>query len=184
MEKYRLNVFMWLCDHDYVGITSADQNLSLFELGGTFSRLNQEYKEGNRTVLDTPDELFDKFMAIATCLPADAKGWPTNLCTTFQSALTNDLRNTMENDTDFKQPELKSLTTKALQLDTLCQVRAHAVTHFKKLQNQKTQIDDTIRSLMGSRRHGSVNITLPELDNNQQPPSGSTYCQRNLSQAD
>ena len=63
---------MWLCEQDYVGITSADQNLSSIKLGRTLSRFNQEYKEGNRMVLDTPDELFDKFMAIATCLSVNA----------------------------------------------------------------------------------------------------------------
>ena len=65
---------MWLFEQDYICIESADQNLSLIDLGLTLSRLNQKYKEDNRMVLDTPDELFDKYMAIAICLPADAKG--------------------------------------------------------------------------------------------------------------
>ena len=90
----------------------------------------------------------------------------------------------MANDTDFKQPELTSLTTKALQLDALRQVRSHDVTHFKKLQDQKTQINDAVRSLMGSRRHGNVNDNFPELENNQQPSSGPTYYQQNSSQAE
>ena len=135
-------------------------------------------------VLDTPYELFDKFMAISTYLPADAKGWPANLSYTFQSALTNNLSDTIANDTDFKQPELTPLTTKALQLDALRQVRSHDVTHFKKLQDQKTQIDDAVRSLMGSRRHGNVNDNFPELENNQQLSSGPTYYQQNSSQAE
>ena len=32
MYKCRLDVFMWLCEQDYVGITSSDQDLSLIEL--------------------------------------------------------------------------------------------------------------------------------------------------------
>ena len=173
---------MWICEQDYVGITSADKNLSLIELGRTLSKLKQEYKEGNQTILDTPDELFDKFMAISTCLPHDGKGWPANLCSTFQSALTHDLGDAMANDTSFKQPELTSLTTKALQLDALRQVRAHAVTHFKKLQDQKTQIDSAVRSLMGSRRHGNIHVTNSEHNADQQSPHNTSNLQRNPSQ--
>ena len=180
MDKCRLDVFIWLCEH-YVGITSAAKNLRLIELGRTLSKLKQKYKEGNRTVVDTPYELFDKFMAIATCLSQDAKGWPANLCSTFQSALTHDLGDAMVNDTVFQQPDLISLTTKALQLNALRQVMSHTVTHFKKLQDQKSQIDYAVRSLMGSRRHGNIHLTNSESNTDQQrPPNSNVYFQRNV----
>ena len=160
---------MWLCEKDYVGITSAYNNLSLIDLGRALSTLKQEYKEGNQTISGTPDELFDKFMDIATCLPQDSREWPINLCSTFQLGLTHDLGNTMVNDTTFKQPELTSLTTKSLQLDALRRVRAHDVVHFKRLQDQMTQISDAIRSLMGSRHHGNIHFTNLVSNTGQQP---------------
>ena len=72
LDKCRLDIFMWLCEQNYVGASDADKNLSLIKLGHALSKLKQEYKDGNRTVIDTPDKLFDKFTAIATYLPNDA----------------------------------------------------------------------------------------------------------------
>ena len=95
LDKCRLDVFMCLCEQNYVGATNIDKSLSLVELGHALSKLKQEYKDNNRIVIDTPDELFDKFTAIATCLPDDASNWPTTLCTTYYSALTKDLIDSM-----------------------------------------------------------------------------------------
>ena len=181
MDRCRLDVFMWLCKQDYVGITSSDNNLSLIELRQALSTLKQEHKEGNETILGTPDELFDNFMAIATCFPQDDREWPINLCSTFQSGLNHDLGDTMENDTTFQQPDLTSLTTKSLQLDALRWVQAHAVVHFKRLQDQTTQIGDAIRSLMGSRHHSNMHFTNLGSNTGQQPPYDPTNLNHTLS---
>ena len=91
----------------------------------------------------------------------------------------------MANNTVFQQPDLTSLTTKSLKLNALYQVKSHAVTQFKKLQDQKTLIDDAVRSMMGSRRDGSIHLTNSEQNTDQQRPSnGHVYFQRNASQAE
>ena len=182
LDKCRLDVFMCLCEQNYVGASDIDKSLSLVELGHALSKLKQEYRDNNRIVIDTPDELFDRFTAIATCLPDDASNWPTTLCTTYYSALTKDLIDSMADDKTFKMPKLTTLHTKSLQLDALRTVRSNAVVNFNKLQKQSSTIDDAVQKLLGSRRNGNTHLTSGNFSH--EPIAGSNYLQRNASLAE
>ena len=46
--------------------------------------------------IDTPDELYAKYIGIIGSLPNDASLWSITLCSLFFSALTTNLRDKME----------------------------------------------------------------------------------------
>ena len=86
---------------------------------------------------DTPDEIFDKFTRFSVSLSDDAITWPIRLCYTFLLALTTDLSEYTTEDPNFIMPNLTTLTTKALQLEALCNIRLHASKSFRNLSKQK-----------------------------------------------
>ena len=66
--------------------------------------LKQELKDvGGRTKVDTPDEIFNKYLQLSTSLPTDALSWPIQLCSSFFAALTPELAERMTTDA-FRMP--------------------------------------------------------------------------------
>ena len=95
--------------------------------------------------MDTPDDLYGKFIGIMAGLPDDASKWSLPLCTTFFSALSISLQEKMDEDS-FDMPSHSGLTSKKLQLKALCQVWEAAVKSFKALNDEEKRL----RRLMGS----------------------------------
>ena len=85
-------------------------------------------KIGNRMMTDTPDELYGKIIGIVAGLPEDAT-WPL-------PALIIPLQDRME-DENFHIPPLHGLTTKTLQLGTLCLVRSAVAASCRLLNDEE-----------------------------------------------
>ena len=95
------------------------------------SSLKQEWVLGDgKPSVDTPDELFNRTLQLATWLPDDATTWPLQLCSTYFSVLTSNLSHQMTEEDKFVMPVLHLLTTKASQLNALRSVRTSAATSF------------------------------------------------------
>ena len=76
--------------------------------------LTQTYTLGQRLMVNTPEELFYKFMQLSVSLLDYATTWPIQLCLTYYSALDKDLVESTTSDSIFKMPMLTTLTTKAV----------------------------------------------------------------------
>ena len=68
---------------------------------------------GHKT--DTPDDLYAKYISIVAGLLDDASVWFVNLCSTYFSSLTTNLKDKMEKSS-FCMPSLNNMGTKALQV--------------------------------------------------------------------
>jgi len=118
-ERCKLDVYLNLCSQDYVGNTLVDTALNAQEICRRLSEVKQEYRDnGGRTKVDSPDELFNKYLQLSTSLSDNAHEWPLQLCSAFFAALTPELAERMTTDA-FRMPPLTLLTTKAKQLDAL-----------------------------------------------------------------
>jgi len=75
-DQCRLDVYLHECHRFYVGNKTVDKDTCMLEVCREIASLKQEYRDGNgRLVIDTPEELFMKFLAYAGRLPNCARGW-------------------------------------------------------------------------------------------------------------
>ena len=148
-DQCRLDVYLDACRKFYVGTTSVDGTTSMMEVCREISELRMEYKDSNgRTVVDTPEELFMKVLALAGSLPECAKGWPIQLCSTYYTALSSSISCRMMACKDYTTPSLVGLDTKRLQLEALQQVRSGASRHHKELVEEDLRLDKKLRTMM------------------------------------
>jgi len=83
-DQCRLDIYLYACCRFYVGNATVDKDTSILEVCREIASLNQEYRDGNgRLVVDTPEELFMKFLAYAGSLPDCARGWSIQLWSTY-----------------------------------------------------------------------------------------------------
>jgi len=69
-DQCRLDIYLNACRRCYVGNAMVDKDTSMLEVCREMSSLKQEYRNGNgRLVVDTPEELFMKFLAYIGSLP-------------------------------------------------------------------------------------------------------------------
>ena len=157
-ESCKLDIFLYLCRLNYVGHDKIDVTMNTQEVCTQISELQQSYVYNGNSNVDTPEELFNKFTSLTVNLPDNAVTWSIQLCSTYFAALTKDLVENMTADTSFKMPDLTTLTTKALQLGALRDVRNQATKSFKNLAKQKDLMTKMFNSLQSSHTRGSMNF--------------------------
>ena len=107
-------------DINYVGYDEVDPALHVQDVSKQLSLIKQTYTSQGRIVELTPDKLFNKFCALLVSLPENAKTWPVQLCSLFLRALNSELADHVMTESGFAMSNLTTLTTKALQLNSLC----------------------------------------------------------------
>ena len=125
-DQCKLEIIMHLCRLNYVGYTKVDVELNTLEVCSQISEVKQVYCKGGRVQHNTPDELYDRYSILAVSLPADSKGWLIQLCSSYFAALLKDLAEHITTETLFVMPDLTTLTTEALQLNALRDIRQFA----------------------------------------------------------
>jgi len=139
-EQCKLDVYLNLCEQDYVGDDLVDNALNAQEVCRKIGEIKQEWKDGSgRMKMETPDEIFNKYLQLATSLPTDALTWPIQLCSSYFAALSPDLAERMTTKV-FCMPSLVMLTTKSKQLEALRAVRRQAAITLKALEEEKTRM--------------------------------------------
>ena len=113
-DKCHLDIFLHLCQHDYVGHNNVDPSLNVVDVCHTINNLNQVTLVNGLLIVNTPDELFDKFNELTVNLPDDTTKWTLQLCSAYLSALSPYLSERITSDSSFSMPNLLTLTTKAL----------------------------------------------------------------------
>jgi len=94
VDQYRLDIYLRAYRRFYVGNATVDKYTSMLEVCREIVSLKQEYRDGNgRLVVDTPEELFMKFLAYAGSLPDFVRGWSIQLCSTYYTALSSVVTN-------------------------------------------------------------------------------------------
>jgi hypothetical protein len=188
-DRCKLDIYLNLCFQDYVGSDNVDTSLNVQEVSRKITSLRQAWKDTQgRAQMDTPDELFNKYLQLSASLPQDVQEWPLQLCTAYYSALSPSLSEKMALE-QFKMPALIMLTTKSKQLEALRVVRAHAATCFKVLEDEESRMNKMLRAMIGSKKGNVMNTQYTDESQNG-PASGNegarsqVYFQRSMSQAE
>ena len=159
-DKCMLDVFLELCREDYVGGFDVSSKRKLVhEICKIIGGMTQEFvsPRGNKGI-DTPDELYAKFLSIVSALPDDASLWSITLCSAYYSALSLPLRDKMELSA-FVMPALNTMGTKALQIAGLRIVRTAAVTSYSALMEEEQRMRRMFPQLCTTRQQrASLNI--------------------------
>jgi len=146
-DRCKLNVYLNLCCQDYVGDDIVDAALNAQEVCRRIGDLKHEYKDnGNRTKVDSPVELFNKFLQFSTSLPDNTQEWCLQLCSAYFAALTPELAERMTTDA-FRMPHLTVLTTRAQQLDALRFIRKYAAVSFKSLEDERDRMSKMLKQM-------------------------------------
>ena len=95
------------------------------------SSLRQVQYNNGWVTYDAPNKLFDKFSSLAVSLPNNLSTWSIQLCSCILSFLSRELVDHVTSDKSFKMPDLTKLSSKALQLNALRDIRSYAATSFK-----------------------------------------------------
>ena len=94
-----LDIFLEICREDYVGGDDA----------GSKSKLVHEVCKKIVIIeifsADTPDEIYAKYISMVAGLPDDVSLWSVILCASYYSALSNNLKDKME-ESNFCMPPL------------------------------------------------------------------------------
>jgi len=188
-DRCKLDIYLNLCFQDYVGSDNVDTSLNVQEVSRKITSLRQSWKDTHgRSQMDTPDELFNKYLQLSASLPHDVQEWPLQLCTAYYSALSPSLSEKMALE-QFKMPALVMLTTKSKQLEALRVVRAHAATCFKVLEDEESRMNKMLRAMIGPKKGNVMNTQYTEEHRNapaftNEEARSQVYFQRSMSQAE
>ena len=137
--KCMFDTFLDICRQDYVGEISGDAVTKLIhEVCKQISAVKMEKRHGQRCI-DTPDEIYAKYISILSGLPHDADKWSITICSSYFSCLPLSLQDKMEED-GFTMPNLSGQTTKTLQIQALCVVQTASAASFKTLQDEEFRL--------------------------------------------
>ena len=121
----------------------------MMEICKEISELRMEWRDTNgRMVVDTPEGLFTKFLALAGSLPDCARGWPIQLCSTYYSALPLSITNRMISSKEYTSPSLVGLDNKQSQLEALQIVRAGATRSHRELADEDERMEKKLKVMM------------------------------------
>jgi len=83
-DQCRLDIYLHACCKFYVGNAKVDENTSMMKVCREISVLSQEWRDSHgKMIVDTPEELFFKFLALAGSPPDCAKGLHIQLYSTY-----------------------------------------------------------------------------------------------------
>ena len=140
VDACKLNVFISVCQMDYVGTDTADTTFYVQEVCNDISLLRQVWKYGKgRTFTDTPDDLYQKYFNHSVSIPDNNTGWPLQLPPTYLSELGDKLRRHVTFADDFCMPDLSILNTKSKQHKLIREGRNAAVKCFTQMEEDIEQ---------------------------------------------
>jgi len=142
-------MYLNACRKIYVGNVSVDTITSMMEVCRKISELRHDWKDKNgRQVVDMPEELFTKIIALARNLIDCARGWPIQLCSTYYTALSSSITNLTMASREYTTQSLIGLDTKTSQLEALQHVREGATLHHKELTEEDACREKKLKTMI------------------------------------
>lgn len=90
-----------------------------------------------KVIIDSLDDLYQKFMQIVANLPDDTKEWPISFPSTYLSALSEKIRSQIIKDKKFKMPKISKLLRKMDQIKGMRTVKNQAIEIFDDITKGK-----------------------------------------------
>ena len=118
----KYDIFVCICRDNYVGYGYVpDNSQAMQEICKKINALSMHYTLG--TIIKTchPNNLYMKYLPLASSLPKNSTSWSIVLCTTYYNSLSEPLQNKMR-EKKFIMSPLHTLSDKESQLCALCTV--------------------------------------------------------------
>ena len=120
-------------------------------------------------------------MTLAVSLPVKASGWSVQVFSCYLSALSKDLfEHIASAESTFVMPDLTTLTTKALQMNALRNIRYHASAGFKIINKRKNEMKALLREMQSSRQCG-INLETSGIEYSDSRTNGSSCSYQQIS---
>ncbi len=117
MEACKFDLFMQSCQVDYVGSVNVSRECHVREVCNNITKLKQVWKDENgKKQVDTPEELYQKFIKFAVSLPDNTDTWTIQLPSAFLTALDDKIKRKVHTSS-FVMPTPTSLRTKNDQIN-------------------------------------------------------------------
>ena len=117
MDECRLDIFITVCRMDYVGTNNYGITLYVQEVCNYIALFCQTWRdEKGCAIMDTPKDLYQKYLNFSVSLPSNATAWLIQLPPTFLSALEDNLRRRITSSDIFCMLDLSTLSAKSKQL--------------------------------------------------------------------
>lgn len=160
IEKCHFDVFVSICESDYVGVVDpASEQRATQEICKKISLLKQEYnsRNNNKRITLHPAQLFEEYLLLVPSLPENASAWSVILCRSFYDGLTQNLRERLDDD-EFVLPDMTSLSTKRSQLQALRLVKEAASISYVKMESERKRFLQLIggNSSNGTRQQSQM----------------------------
>ena len=159
--KCMFDVFLHISQKDYVSdIGVNSEKKMIIAICKELTDIKMERRHGQRTI-DTPDEIYARYISTVTGLPDVASKWTITLCSSYFNCLPQSLQDQMDTD-GFDMPDLSTQTNKVLQLKSLRKVRTAVESAFKTLCKE----EDRLRKMFPNQSNNRSSIFLTTEDQN------------------
>ena len=167
----RFDIFMSCCQLHYIGSDNVSRESYVREVCNNLADVRQVRKDNiGKEVVDTPEELFQRFVHLAASLPDDTTTWTIQLPSQFLTALDSKIRNKIVTSDTFTMPTPSSLNTKADQINGTRSIKNEATSIFNDIEERKLEMKEQLALL-------SKNITA-----RQQTRVGAAYNSQSLAE--
>ena len=120
---------------EYIGTDTADTTFYVQEVCNEISQLHQVWKDGKgRVFMDTPEDLYQKYLNQLVSLPDNATNWDLQLPHIYLSTLDDKFCCYVTSADDFHMPYLIVPHTKSKQLQGLQEVWNESVKFFTQME--------------------------------------------------
>ena len=165
----KYDVFIAICRDDYVGANYLPNDSHAVQaICSKIQSYTMSYTVGTVAKVCHPNDLYTRYLSLATSLPKNSNCWNIVLCTTYYNALTDNLRNKMLEE-NFQMPSLQTLNSKTSQLNALRFVKDSAAKSYKNMVNEETRIAKMLEKHSSKANTSRVHFTseAPETTTNQ-----------------
>ena len=168
-NRCKYDIFTCICRDDYVGFGYIpDNSQAIQEICKKINALSMHYTLGTITKTCHPNDLYMKYLTLASSLPKNSTSWNIVLCTTYYNSLSESLQNKMREE-QFTMPLLHTLTDKPSQLAALRTVKDAAAIAYKNMINEENRIQSLLnkqtRSTTNTISTANVHFALPNPSN-------------------
>jgi hypothetical protein len=145
---------------DYVGTLATDSAMSTFQTTNAIRvfRMLSYDQVLKKPVTLSPDQLYEAYVSLVPMLPDDVSSWGLTLAHQYHSALTDEVKQRLARDKEFRLPDPAVLPTRASQVSALRTLRSAASLVHRELADEIRTTNRLIQATL-QRSPPRTNVT-------------------------
>lgn len=159
-DACKFDIFLDCCRIDYVGGEEISEETYVREVCNDLSLLKQQWTDPTgSTILDTPEELYQKFIRFASNLPLDTETWTLSLPSTYLTALHESIKKKITTSS-FTLPKPSSLHSRHDHINGMRLIKNEANKIFDELLERQKEVEQGF-SMLNSVSNKRALVTTP-----------------------